>query len=134
MLTFDAPTRDVCTPRRIRTNTPLQALVVLNDPVYIEAAAGLARWSLAGSNDLTRAIQRAFQRATCRQATPQELKLLMDLTDQQKQVFQLDPASAHSFLESGRWTLEESQNPIDAATLMVIANVLLNLDEVLVRG
>ena len=134
MLTFDAPTRDVCTPRRIRTNTPLQALVVLNDPVYIEAAAGLARWSLAGSNDLTLAIQRAFQRATCRQATPQELELLMDLTDQQKQVFQLDPASADSFLESGRWTLDDSQNPIDAATLMVIANVLLNLDEVLVRG
>ena len=134
MLTFDAPTRDVCTPRRIRTNTPLQALVVLNDPVYIEAAAGLARWSLTGTDQLTQAIERAFQRATCRPATAQELKLLQELSDQQRQVFELDPASAVSLLEGGRWELEDAQNLADAATLMVIANVLLNLDEVLVRG
>ena len=134
MLTFDAPSRDVCMPRRIRTNTPLQALAMLNDPVSIEAAAGLARISLQHSNDLTLAISHAFKRATCRPPTEAELQHLVRLSHQQFEVFQSDPEAASLFLESGNWKIEDVQLHTEAATLMIIANVLLNLDEVLVRG
>ena len=134
MLTFDAPSRDVCQPRRIRTNTPLQALAMLNDPVVIEAAAGLARISLDHSSKLTEAIAHAFQRATCRTPTDQELDHLVQLSHQQQQAFEQDPEAARLFLESGRWMIEDVNRHTEAATLMVIANVLLNLDEILVRG
>ena len=134
MLTFDASSRDVCQPRRIRTNTPLQALVMLNDPVAIEAAAGLARISLDHSNEMTEAITHAFERATCRRPTEQELDYLIQLSRQQHEVFQHDPEAARLFLESGMWNIEDVQQHPAAATLMVIANVLLNLDEILVRG
>jgi hypothetical protein len=134
MLTFDAPSRDVCTPRRIRTNTPLQALAMLNDPVSIEAAAGLARISLQHSNDLTLAISHAFKRATCRPPTEAELQHLVRLSHQQFEVFQNNPEAARLFLESGNWKIEDVRLHTEAATLMIIANVLLNLDEVLVRG
>jgi hypothetical protein len=134
MLTFDAPSRDVCMPRRIRTNTPLQALAMLNDPVSIEAAAGLARISLQHSDDMTLAISHAFQRATCRPPTEDELHQLVHLSQQQLEVFQSDPEAARLFLESGNWKIDDVQLHSEAATLMIIANVLLNLDEVLVRG
>ncbi len=134
MLTFDAPSRDVCTPRRIRTNTPLQALVMLNDPVSIEAAAGLARISLQHSNDLTLAISHAFERATCRAPTEAELAQLVLLSHQQFEAFRNDPEAARLFLESGNWKIEDVQLHTEAATLMIVANVLLNLDEILVRG
>ncbi|MEC9475758.1 MAG: PSD1 and planctomycete cytochrome C domain-containing protein [Planctomycetota bacterium] len=134
MLTFDAPSRDVCQSRRIRTNTPLQALVMLNDPVVIEAAAGLARISLDHSSQLTESIAHAFERATCRPPSAQELDHLVQLSHQQQQTFELDPEAARLFLESGRWTLEEVKLHPRAATLMLIANVLMNLDEILVRG
>ncbi|MGE4633363.1 MAG: DUF1549 and DUF1553 domain-containing protein, partial [Planctomycetota bacterium] len=134
LLTFDAPSRDVCQPRRIRTNTPLQALVMLNDPVSIEAAAGLARISFQHSNEMTLAITHAFERATCRHPTEPELQQLVQLSQQQHEVFQHDPEAAKRFLESGNWNIEDVKLHPVAATLMVVANVLLNLDETLVRG
>jgi hypothetical protein len=107
---------------------------MLNDPVSIEAAAGLARISLQHSNDLTLAISHAFKRATCRPPTEAELQHLVRLSHQQFEVFQNNPEAARLFLESGNWKIEDVRLHTEAATLMIIANVLLNLDEVLVRG
>ncbi len=136
MLTFDGSTRDLCQSRRIRTNTPLQALVMLNDPVAIEAAAGLARIALTATTRVEPrdSIAVAFHRATCRAPTSAELSHLLELFDAQRIAFETEPDSATSFLEGGRWELEEGQDPTVAATMMLIANVLLNLDELLVRG
>jgi hypothetical protein len=83
---------------------------------------------------MTLAISHAFKRATCRPPTEAELHQLVQLSQQQFEVFQNDPEAARLFLESGNWKIEDVQLHSEAATLMIIANVLLNLDEVLVRG
>ncbi|MGE4619118.1 MAG: hypothetical protein AAEJ04_04840, partial [Planctomycetota bacterium] len=106
----------------------------LNDKVYIEAAAGLAKLSLDNFTQIEDSIRYAFQRVTCRKATAEEFDALKELARVQKAEFDKDPESARLLLEHGRWSIEESENQNVAATLMIIANVLLNLDEILVRG
>lgn len=130
MATFDAPNREVCTIRRLRTNTPLQALVTLNDPVYVEAAQALAR----RGNEQTEpadAIGLMFETSLCRPASDAELARLEDLYDQLVQRYQADPKAARTMAEEPLGPLGEDQDPVRAAALTVVANVILNLDEML---
>ena len=79
---FDAPSREFCTVRRIRTNTPLQSLDLLNNPVFFEAAGALAaRMRLEGSWDLESQLSRGIELATCRPARPHEVEVLKKLHD-----------------------------------------------------
>ena len=136
MVTFDAPSREVCVSRRIRTNTPLQALVVLNDPVYLEAAAGLANRMLESdgneSFDDGRRIARGFLRSTGRTATDAEIATLQELLEQARLRFAESPEDAATFIESCRASTRE--DPVEFAAWIVLGNVLLNLDEVLVKS
>jgi hypothetical protein len=136
MVTFDAPSREFCVSRRIRTNTPLQALVVLNDPVYLEAAAALAgRMSETIDGEVPEdrvRVARGFRHATGREATPDELETLVELLDQARARFAAEPSNAALFIESCRGTT--SENPTEFAAWIVLGNVLLNLDEVLVKS
>jgi hypothetical protein len=132
MATFDAPSREVCTVRRPRTNTPLQALVTLNDPVYVEAAQALARRMVreGGSTDPERAV-RGFRLVLARQPSPAESERLVRLHDQTLAGFKNDPDNAKKMATDplGPVPADLAIGLDDLAAWTVVANVILNLDE-----
>lgn len=132
MATFDAPSREVCTVRRPRTNTPLQALVTLNDPVYVEAAQALARRMVreGGSTDPERAL-RGFRLVLARQPSPAESERLVRLHDEARAGFKSNPADAKKMATDplGPVPSDLSIEIDDLAAWTVVANVILNLDE-----
>ncbi len=136
MAAFDAPNREVCTIRRPRTNTPLQALVTLNDPVYVEAAQALARRmrTEGGSTDAERAI-RGFRLVLARQPTPAETDLLLTLHSESLADYLQTPEEARKMATEPLGAVmppTPEPTPADMADLAawtVVANVILNLDE-----
>lgn len=131
---FDAPSREVCTLRRIRTNTPLQALVTLNDPVYVEAAQGLARRVLSeGGNDDEERATYAFRTCVSRPPTSSELAVLVESVRQARERLAQQPDEAAKLATDPLGPLPDGVDPVEAAAWTVIGNVLLNLDEVLAR-
>jgi hypothetical protein len=130
---FDAPNREVCTIRRIRTNTPLQALVTLNDPVYIEAAQALARKLIAAGDSPQDRIRSAIQSCLIREPTPDETSKLMKLADDAQQKFAADPAQAMQFASEPLGNLPPDADAAEYAAWTLVANVILNLDEMLMK-
>jgi hypothetical protein len=132
MSTFDAPNRDVCTVRRPRTNTPLQALVTLNDPVYVEAAQGLARRMVreGGSAAEDRAA-RGFRLVLSRRPTSAELGRLVALHDELVAEYRREPPAATKMATEPLGPLpgDLAGDVADLAAWTVVANVVLNLDE-----
>jgi hypothetical protein len=128
--TFDAPDREKCTIRRTTTNTPLQALVLLNDPTYLEAARTLAEHVIkqAGKTDARRASL-AFELATSRPATRAELRLLTSLAKQQGLHFRRAPKEAEALLKNGESAYDPALQPAELATWTLVASTILNLDE-----
>lgn len=122
---FDAPSREVCTVQRSRTNTPLQALVLLNDPEYVDAARALAELASAGGL-LHKAspISYMFSRATGRPPTDSELEALVNHFDQATKRFEGDAQATISLVDEDDSYL---------AALTSVASVILNLDEVITR-
>jgi len=133
MATFDAPNREVCTLRRNQTNTPLQALVTMNDPVYIEAAQALARLML--SHDGTRPEQIAFGFKKCllREPSKAELSALTQLFEDTHQDFASQPDNAAKLATDPLGALPEGMDTINAAAMTVVCNVLLNVDEMFLK-
>jgi hypothetical protein len=133
-LMFDAPGRDVCSVKRPRTNTPLQALTTLNDPVFVEAAAGLARRILhEAPMNVEGKVRFAVRVCLARQPDAHELERLTTLFNHSLKRFESDPDRAMALVKSGR----QATVPADAVQLaawIVVANVVLNLDETLVKG
>lgn len=134
MLTFDAGSREVCVIRRIRTNTPLQALVTLNDPVYIEAAAGLAKQMLGNDDVQHNRLDYGFRRVLARAPNEREMSRLEDLLKTSIQDFKNHPEQATALLNAGKVDASKTENPAQFAALMLVSNVLLNLDETLTRN
>jgi hypothetical protein len=134
MSTFDAPNREVCTLKRGRSNTPLQALVTLNDPVFVEAAQGLARRITSGStSDLRQRMDFGFRLCLARPAEPQELDRLIELYHQSYNDLSKQPDEAKKLATDPLGPLPDGADPIEMAAWTTIANVLLNLDETLMR-
>jgi hypothetical protein len=130
-MSFDAPSREFCVVRRPRTNTPLQALTTLNDPVYVEAAQALARRMIAegGSDPLSR-ITRGFRITLARAPQPAEIERLLALYQSELEHFRMDTKAAETLIGG-------TQKDFDAAELAawtIVANVLLNLDEAVTKG
>lgn len=133
MAAFDAPNREVCLLRRERSNTPLQALVTLNDPVYLEAAQALARRMMTAAPTAAGRIEHGFKRCLSRGPSPLEQKDLMSLFEKTLPRFQSDPVKAREFATK---PIGEAPAGVDVAELAawtVVANVLLNLDEFLMK-
>ncbi len=132
MATFDAPNREVCTLRRPRTNTPLQALVTLNDPVYVEAAQALARRMIAegGSTSADRAI-RGFRLVLARMPTGPEIDRLVQLFDDAAAKYRADEVAARAMATEPLGTPPPglAADMPELAAWTVVANVILNLDE-----
>ena len=126
MVTFDSPSREFCQVRRIRTNTPLQALVTLNDPVYVEAASRLAQFMTEKANTPDAQIQAGFRRVMGRPIESRKLAVLTRLYRQTEADYQKHPDEAKKLLANPNAT------PALAA-LTVTANTMLNLDEVITK-
>jgi hypothetical protein len=133
MATFDAPTREVCTLRRVRTNTPLQALVTLNDPVYIEAAQALARRIIAGADEPRGRLEFAFKLCLARRPTAEETQRLLQLHRQSLASFEKDPAAAKAMATEPLGAAPEGTDLAQLAAWTVVSNVLLNLDEMFMK-
>jgi hypothetical protein len=133
MVTFDAPSREACTLRRIRTNTPLQALVTLNDPVYVEAAQALGRLASTSGKTVDEQLTFAFRRCVARPPTPQELARLKTLWNNSKATFEKDLKKAESLAIDPIGPLPKDGKVAELAAWTTVCNVLLNLDELLMR-
>ena len=133
MAQFDAPNREVCTVRRIRTNTPLQALVTLNDPVYVEAAQALARLMIAQSKDPAERIQYDFRHCLLREPAEAEITRIMELLRVVAQKFEGQPKQAEQMATMPLGPLPEGGNVIEFAKWTVVGNVILNLDEMFMK-
>lgn len=128
--TFDAPNREVCTFFRQRTQTPLQSLVLMNDPVYVECARGLAeRVMKEEPDDIDRRLLRAFRLTLGRVPATDEVATLKRTYDQQLAEFQTNPKDAEELLKVGESKVPESLDQVKLAAMTAIANVLLNLNE-----
>lgn len=133
--TFDAPSREVCTARRPRTNTPLQALAALNEPTLLEAARVFAQRILReGGEQPAQQVEFAFRTALGRAPESAERERLLVLLEQQQRSFESDPAAARLLLEVGSAPQAKDLAAPRLAAWMVVANVLLNLDETLTKG
>ncbi len=125
-VTFDAGSREVCTIRRTVTNTPLQALVTLNDPVYLEASYTLAKFM--DGTEVEKGITKGYEKATLSPITPEKLEALKDLYEASLSEFDNKEAISGNF-----FTLKEPPTPKQAA-LTVVANAIMNLDEFLSKA
>ena len=135
MLIFDAPSREKCSVRRSRTNTPLQALVLMNDPQFLEAARGMAeRLLLTEGLDETSRLELAYQWVTARQPQAAVLEVLLDQLGVQREHYQDRTDAANELLAHGDSSRNESLDPVEHAAWMVVCSLLLNLDETLTRG
>ena len=130
MLVFDSETREVCSPRRIRTNTPLRALVLMNDPVYLQAAGGLAEQMLGdGTGSPKSWIDRGFRRLLIRAPSASETSNLIELFTDAATRFAVDSQAATAVLRAAKIDDTDSNELAQTAAAVVTASVLLNLDE-----
>ena len=119
--------------QRPRTNTPLQSLILLNDPTYVEAARVLATRILQTNSDDSTRLTLLVRRVLSRFPDDHELSLLRDLLQRQREHFLITPADAGRLVSVGEWELDESLDPIELAAMTVVAHTLLNLDEAMTR-
>ena len=126
-LTFDAGSREVCTIRRTVTNTPLQALVTLNDPVYLEASYQLAKNNQM-IGDIEKSIEKTYERATLTEIEPATLDALKELYHNSLIVFTENTEASEMFLH-----FEDKPTP-ELGALTVVANAIMNLDEFLTKA
>ncbi|MFM7036487.1 MAG: PSD1 and planctomycete cytochrome C domain-containing protein [Planctomycetaceae bacterium] len=134
MLLFDAPSREICTVKRSRTNTPLQALALLNETTWVEAARKLAERCLTNGIDSdTARLEWAFRTVTARRPEPQELELLLRGLQEDLARFRADPAAARQLISVGRASPAADIPPETLAAWTLTTTLLLNLDEVLVH-
>ncbi len=130
MLTFDAPDRSVCTVDRQATATPLQSLVLLNDPQYVEASRALASRVLGDeSADHRKQIDTAFRWLTSRRADEAELDALTRLLNEQMTEFEQDPMSANELVSVGIHPVTNPSNVLTLAAMTVVTSTIMNLDE-----
>jgi hypothetical protein len=135
MQTFDAPSREICTVRRLRTNTPLQALVTLNDPAYVEAAQALARriFREAGPS-VEQRVRYGLELCLSRPPQSAQVERIKRLFDSELQHFRQHSDAAEQMATDPLGPLNSDWDAAELAAWTVVANVLLNLDAVLTKG
>jgi hypothetical protein len=129
MSAFDAPDRETCVIRRARTNTPLQALVLMNDPTYIEAARKLAERIHPSGNSPKDRLHSAFRIVLGRLPSSQESNVMLGLYDTALRHFKVAPEAAQRLLAVGQSPRDERLDPPEIAAWTAVCTTLLNLDE-----
>jgi hypothetical protein len=135
MLIFDAPLKEFCEVRRVRTSTPLQALNLLNDPQMLEAARVLGT-KLIEAKDLSleEKVATAFRRVISRQPTQSEVDVLLQAHQEEYERFASDPAAAEKFLMVGDYPQNNSLDRIQCAAMMHVVTIIYNLDEAISKS
>lgn len=133
MLIFDASNRDQCEVSRTRTNTPLQALVMLNDPVIVEASRVLAENLTNKKLGDEKSISNAFQRILCRKPSKEETGVLLTYFEEEKERLQKEPTKAEKLLLVGEYESKYKGNKVAVAALMNTIQIMYNMEETLVR-
>jgi hypothetical protein len=135
MLAFDAPSREECCAERAKSNIPQQALVLLNDPTYVEAARAFAARILcecSGSTD--ERVSWAWQQALQRSPRPEELVTMKQLLEMHLKTYRDNPAAAAELLKVGQNPAPGTLDQAEAAAWTHVARVLLNLHETITRS
>jgi hypothetical protein len=134
MTTFDAPSREICTVREQRTNTPLQALALMNEAGMVEAARVLAQRVLSeGHRSAQERLIRAFRLVTSRHPKQQEITVLEQSLTQHLEHFGQNRQAAESLAAVGEYPTQATLDAVELASYTTIANMLLNLDEVVTQ-
>ncbi len=133
LATFDAPSREVCALRRPRSNTPLQALVTLNDPVYVEAAQTLGRRMAQTVGSVQERAEFGFRACLARPPKPEELKSLVQLFKSARADYSENPGQARRLATEPLGPVPEGSDVAELAAWTVVGNVLLNLDEIMMK-
>jgi hypothetical protein len=132
---FDAPTREECAVNRVNSNTPLQALVLLNDPTYVEAARAFAGHILShGGKSLDSRIDWAFLRSVNRKPAPDERSTLAGLYRKSLARFNAAPGDAATFIHTGESALPPQTRPAELAAMTTVARAILNMHETITRN
>jgi hypothetical protein len=134
MIMFDASNRDQCEVKRTKTNTPLQALIMMNDPTVLEASRVLAQKLEAEQSEANEKINKAFRLIVCRKANEKELKILTDYYADQLQLFKDKKLDAATTLKEGEYKANEQQDANATAALMKTINTIYNLEETITKG
>jgi hypothetical protein len=134
LVAFDAPDRETCTVRRGRTNTPLQALILMNDPTYVEASRKLAERVMKSTTATEDRVRLAFRLTTGRTPTAREVEILRGAYDKQLTRFRADPAAAGRLLGVGEATRDNGVDAGDLSAWTMVASTLLNLDETVTKN
>jgi hypothetical protein len=134
MLTFDASPRDQCEVGRLRTNTPLQALILLNDPMVNEAARVFAERLLVKKYGSEEAIRLAFRSIVCREISKKELSQLRNFYTTQQKSLGANPRRAKKILEQGEFPHPKEVNTVDAAALSLTILTIYNLEESITKS
>ncbi|TWI83580.1 cytochrome c [Lacibacter cauensis] len=133
MIMFDASNRDQCEVKRLKTNTPLQALIMMNDPAVLEASRVLAQQLLGEQSTVEEKINKAFRLIICRQPSATEKKIVKAYYDEQLQLFQLNKLNAAVTLKVGEYPLNKQLNAQQLAAVMKTINTIYNLEEAIVK-
>jgi hypothetical protein len=135
LLNFDAPTREECTVNRTASNTPLQALDLLNDPIYVEAARVFAQHAVAsGGKSFTSRLDWVFDRALNRHPSAEERSILRGLYERNLRRFAAAPGSARELLREGEAPPLPQENPVQLAAMATVTRAVLNLHELITRN
>lgn len=134
MMIFDSSTRDLCTIKRQNTSTPLQALVLMNDPQIIEAARVVAQNTLATTNSPEERITTIFRLATSRMPNPEEIASLNAYLQEEISYFENAPEKADAYLAIGEYSLNVDQPTTEVAAYAMLASTIFNLEESFSRG
>ena len=133
LLAFDAPAREECTARRARSNTPLAALVMLNDPTQLESARALAELTIESATNDEQRIQWMFRRVLTRNVKQEEKDVLIRFANQRRTEFQSDQSAANKLLAIGNRALPQGIDQTELATWTSVGRVLLNMHETITR-
>jgi len=133
MILFDASNRDQCEVKRPRTNTPLQALMMLNDPLVLEASRVLSQRLQKEGKDVNQQIEAAFRKIVCRKPDDEELDLLNKYYQEQLQFFTNKKLDAQKTLSEGEYPLDDKLDQNKTAALMKVISAIYNIEEVLTK-
>jgi hypothetical protein len=130
MINFDSPNRESCTVREVRTNTPLQALSLMNETIYVEAARKMAERLMKHGGDR---IGYAYRLVLAREPSPGEARVVSRVYEALLQRYRADPQGAADFLSHGDSPRDPSLDPVELAAWAGAASLVLNLDEALTK-
>src|SRR6266487_388630 len=133
MIMFDASNRDQCEVKRLKTNTPLQALIMMNDPTVLEASRVLAQKLQRESSTTEEKVSKAFRLIVCRKPSDKELSILKKYYDEQLQMFRQKKLDAMTTIKVGEYPLNEKLDLNVSAAIMKVVNTIYNLEEAITK-